>query len=226
MGERNVLCKARHIPGVLNICADQLSRSLTPVSTEWSLNPCVTTKIWQEFGTPAVDLFATCLNNRLPVYMSPCPDQKALAIDALFQDWDGLNAYAFPPWPVLGKVVRKISLTNCSVLLIAPFWPRQSWFIPLLDLLTDIPRSLPDRPDLLFQPGLKVRYANLQRLRLHVWPLSGLASKQKAFRQKWLNWLQRPSGLHQPNNMTPNGISLHPGVLRGVLIQPIPLFQR
>jgi hypothetical protein len=32
------------------------------------------------------------MNNRLPQYMSPLPDPKALAVNALAVSWDGMNA--------------------------------------------------------------------------------------------------------------------------------------
>ena len=42
-----------------------------------------------------VDLFATALNYRLPVYFSPLSDPMAAGTDAFLQDWDGLQAYLF-----------------------------------------------------------------------------------------------------------------------------------
>ena len=43
---------------------------------------------------PHVDLFATSLNHKLPLYVSPVPDANAWDIDALNIDWTGLTAYA------------------------------------------------------------------------------------------------------------------------------------
>ena len=37
--------------------------------------------------TPVVDMFATVSNSRLPQFMSPIPEPRALAVDALSQDW-------------------------------------------------------------------------------------------------------------------------------------------
>ena len=75
--------KARHIPGCLNVMADLLSRSNQAQSTEWSLHPQVFKQICQKWFTPHVDLFATHLNHKLPLYVSPIPDPKAWDIDAL-----------------------------------------------------------------------------------------------------------------------------------------------
>ena len=79
----HITLKARHIPGCLNVMADLLSRSNQVQSTEWSLHPQVFKQICQKWFTPHVDLFATHLNHKLPLYVSPVPDPKAWGIDAL-----------------------------------------------------------------------------------------------------------------------------------------------
>ena len=40
-----------------------------------------------------VDLFATKLNHKLPMYVSPVPDSQAWETDALNFSWEGLDAY-------------------------------------------------------------------------------------------------------------------------------------
>ena len=72
----HIILKARHIPGCLNVMADLLSRSNQVQSTEWSLHPQVFQQICQKWLTPHVDLFATHLNHKLPLYVSPVPDQR------------------------------------------------------------------------------------------------------------------------------------------------------
>ena len=62
--------KARHIPGCLNVMADLLSKSNQVQSTEWSLHPQVFKQICHKWFTPHVDLFATRLNHKLPLYVS------------------------------------------------------------------------------------------------------------------------------------------------------------
>ena len=46
-------------------------------------------------GFPNIDLFVTRLNKKLPIYVAPIPDEKALAIDAMSMNWNGMHAYAF-----------------------------------------------------------------------------------------------------------------------------------
>ena len=88
----HITLKARHIPGCLNVMANLLSRSNQVQSTEWSLHPQVFKQICQKWFTPHVDLFPTHLNHKLPLYVSPIPDQKAWDIDALNINWTGLTA--------------------------------------------------------------------------------------------------------------------------------------
>ena len=88
-----ITLKARHI---LNVMADLLSRLNQVQSTEWSLHLQVFHQICQKWFTPHVDLFATHLNHKLPLYVSPVPDPNASDIDTLNINWTGLTAYAYP----------------------------------------------------------------------------------------------------------------------------------
>ena len=92
-----ITLKARHVLGCLKVMADLLSRSNQVQSTEWSLHPQVFKQICQKWFTPHVDLFATHLNHKLPLYVSPIPDPRAWDIDALNINWTNLTAYAYPP---------------------------------------------------------------------------------------------------------------------------------
>ena len=132
---QNIIVKARHIPGCLNVIADHLSRPNQPISTEWSLHPEIVKHIFRLWGTPEVDMFATVSNSHLPRFMSPVPEPRALAVDALSQDWQGRSMYMFPPFPLLNKVIQKLRSTqSAEVILVAPWWPNQSWFPHLLRL--------------------------------------------------------------------------------------------
>ena len=76
---------------------------------------------------PASDLSATRFNNKLPQFMSPVPDPMATAVDAVSLSLDDLDAYAFPPPAMLGKVVEKLQDTPCRrIILIAPGWPNMT----------------------------------------------------------------------------------------------------
>ena len=65
---------ARYIPGSRNVVADQLSRQGQVIGTEWSLHPLVAREMFRLWGSPVVDLFASALNRKLPIYCSLLPD--------------------------------------------------------------------------------------------------------------------------------------------------------
>ena len=137
---QNIIVRARHIPGCLNVIADHLSRPNQPIPTEWSLHPEIVKRIFGLWGTPEVDMFATVSNSHLPRFMSPVPEPRALAVDALSQDWQGMSMYMFPPFPL-----KLRSTQAAEVILIAPWWPKQSWFPHLLRLCVEHPLACPYR---------------------------------------------------------------------------------
>ena len=144
--QRQVTLKARHIPGHLNVIADKLSRLGQTIQTEWSLLPEVFQQLCNQWHRPQIDLFATRFNHKLPQFVSPVPDSLAIAVDALTLPWDDLDAYAFPPTAILGKVVEKLLDSPCKrLILIAPGWPNMPWFWDLVTMSQSDP-SQPAQP--------------------------------------------------------------------------------
>ena len=140
---------------------------------------------------PAViDLFATSLTARLPVYFSPASDSRAAGTDALLQPWDHLQNYAFPPIAIIRRVLVKLrSSKNCELTLIAPFWPQRDWFPDLLELLSDVPVTLSSRKDLLRQPHFHRFHQNLPILQPTAWRLSSDSPVRPASLLRWLDSL-------------------------------------
>ena len=170
--QRQVTLKARHIPGRLNVIADKLSRLNQTIQTEWSLLPDIFQDLCRKWHRPQIDLFATRFNNKLPLFVSPVPDTLAVAVDALTLSWEDLDAYAFPPTAILGKVVEKLQDSPCKrLILIAPGWPNMPWFWDLVIMSSQIPLSLPNQPNLLTQPFNQIPHRNLTNLNLHAWLL-------------------------------------------------------
>ena len=143
------------------------------VHTEWTLHQSVVDSLFITWDKPNVDLFATRMNNRLPVFVSPMADPLALDVDAMSISWKGKHAYAFPPFVMLGRVLEKVPRDHpCEMILIAPKWPNQSWYAKLMELLVAFPLALPQREDLLTQPHNHRRHQSLQAVCLHAWRLS------------------------------------------------------
>ena len=144
----NIHLSAMFIKGKNNVIADMLSRQGQIIKAEWTLS--MKTFEWvsqmSPWGAPKVDLFANAMTNRLPKYMSPCPDGQAIAVDALVSPWPDTTLYAFPPTTILDQVMIKIQQEKPKkLLLIAPHWPITTWFSSLKNLsqsMTLIPMNV------------------------------------------------------------------------------------
>ena len=170
--DSQIFIKARHIPGSLNVIADNLSRKGQTLPSEWTLHRDIVRDVFAQWDTPNVDLFATRFNSQCPAFVSPAPDPLALDVDALSISWEGLNAYAFPPQQILTRVLNKVKETRClSLILIAPRWPKQLWFPLLLQLADPNPLKLPVWNNMLKQPRSNRFHQNPAMLDLHAWRL-------------------------------------------------------
>ena len=134
-----VTLKAWHIPGRLNVVADKLSRLGQTIQTEWSLIQEVFQAMYSRWHRPQIDLFATRFNNKLSLFVSLVPDPLATAVDALSLPWEDLDAYAFPPAAILGKVVKLQDSPCKRIILIALGWPNMPWFWDLVTMSSQIP---------------------------------------------------------------------------------------
>ena len=171
--EDNITITARHIQGKINLVPDMLSRPEQIFPAEWKLQLREFRNLCKRWGEPMIDAFATSLNHQLPLYYSPVPDQQAVAVDAMSQDWQGLYLYAFPPLGMLARFLARVeSTTDVQVLLIAPKWPRSAWYQTIVSLLAAPPVLLRQGPRLLVQPHNNRTHADIPNLHLTAWLLS------------------------------------------------------
>ena len=178
---------ARYLPGENNVLADVLSRRGQVVGTEWSLHPQVARSLLRVWGNPSIDLFATCLNAKLPLYCSLVPDPQAVFEDAFRHPWDDLDLYVFPPFALVGRVIARVQQSSrVAMTLVAPLWPEKEWFADLLLLLTQPPLALPCWDKLLRQPHCSLFHQGVHALRLHAWRLSSDTTESRAFREELL----------------------------------------
>ena len=130
---QNIVVRARHIPGCLNVIADHLSRPNQPISTEWSRNR------EPNLGDPSSGHVCNCF--KLPPSSVHVSDSGATgtgggcSVSRLAGEVDVHVS-------LLSKVIQKLQSTQeAEVILIAPWWPKQLWFPHLLRLCVDRPRS-------------------------------------------------------------------------------------
>ena len=139
------------------------------LGAEWSLHPQVARKLIRTWGSPLLDLFATHLNAKLPLYCSLIPDPQAAFEDAFRHPWNDLDTHEFPPFHLVERVVARVRETpNLLMTLVAPLWPEKPWFADLL-LLTQPPLALPLWDRLLCQPHFNRFHEGVHALNLHAW---------------------------------------------------------
>ena len=166
--------------------------------------------------------FATHLNHKVPLYVSPVPDQNPGNIDALKINWSGLTAYAYPPMALFHRVVQKIRQSSSLIIVMAPGWPGMPWFWDLVQLSTEIPLQLPVSRTLLKQSHNYVFHSNPQHLNLHAC-LGVDSSKNKASLWRWHRELLPLRDHQQGPSTSQSGPYLRNGAEKIQWISPLPL---
>ena len=159
------------IPGKMNVLADSLSRKNQVIGSEWTLCGGVSpaSSPLASHHQPLCDL----PQSQVAGLLFPTVDPQSAGTDAMLQSWDGLQAYAFPPFGLLSWVLAKVRQSQgLKLMLIATFWPQHPWFPDFLELLVEIPSFLPRWRDLLKQPHFHHYHQNLHVLQLTAWRIS------------------------------------------------------
>lgn len=171
---KNILF-ASYIASKKNVVADECSRIL-PGDTEWSLDENLFQSLTVHFGVPSIDLFASAANSKCSRFLSWHPDPRAEGVDAFTHSWKDLDFYAFPPFVLILKVLRKIVSDEATGILIVPDWPAQPWYPIFFDLLCAEPIYLGPHRRLLFLPFRDRIHPQAEKLRLIAGKLSGKRS--------------------------------------------------
>jgi len=203
------------------VLANSLSHQGQILHTDWSLSTLVFAQICQALGTPQVDLFATSLNTKLLCLVSPYPDPLTWDADSLSLPWEGIWGFAFPPSPLIPLVLNKIRTEDCKIFLVAPLRPRAHWYNQLLQLLVDVPRSLPPIPSLLSQPHSGACHHLPESLTHHAWTLS---SRHVHFQRDLSSASLDRSEFPLAPSMMQSGKSTWIGVVNRRSIHSVPLF--
>ena len=67
-----------------------------------------------------MDLFASRFCHKLSRYIAWQPDPQGAATDAFQQDWIYQFLYAFLPFSIIGKALRKLQKDQTIMIIIAP----------------------------------------------------------------------------------------------------------
>ena len=213
---RNIHILPIRVSSEENIIADAGSRFKEV--QDWSLDQSLVHKMFQRWGQADVDLMATYLSRKLPLYFAwNRQDPEAWGIDALAQDvnWALFSLpYIFPPFPLIGQVLRKVEEQKVErMLMVAPWWPTKPFFTALLSMTVEVRRlrfskwQVTDMVTGLCPPDGK-------RCRLAVFMISGNPElKFTAYQMKHRNWLGLHGGILQSSTMAlPGGNGVNTAV--------------
>jgi len=76
-----------------------------------------------------VDLFASRVNKKCRSFYARFSDPEAEIIDAFTVDWGGKHFYAFPPFALILRTLRRIINDKATGVVVVPYWPTQSWYL-------------------------------------------------------------------------------------------------
>lgn len=128
---RKLFMYASYIRSSDNSNADWESRRTHP-DIEWQLADYAYQyqDIINNFSAPNIDLFACRINIKCPTYLSWHRDPDAYAVNAFTISWTNFFSYAFPPFTMILKALRKIISVRATGIMIVPQWPRSAkpWF--------------------------------------------------------------------------------------------------
>ena len=196
---RNIFLSITFLPGILNSEADEKSRIFND-RTEWMLNQKIFDKLTNMAGTPDIDLFASRLNYKLKPFVSWGRDPESFAVNAFLLNWSNWNfIYAFPPFSIILKVLRKWSDDGAEGILICPLWKTATWFPVLLRMLVAPPILLNRGKSTLVLPHSGESHPLYQKLTLTACVLSGKHYKCQNFLKK-LAISSSEAGENQPKN--------------------------
>lgn len=178
---RQLFVVASYIKSKDNVEADFESRR-SNIDTEWSLASTAFDHIVNSFGRPDIDLFATYQNTKCYRYVSWKRDPSAFDIDAFTLDWKKYIFYAFPPFSLILKCLRKIVNDRAAGIMVVPYWPSQPWYPLFVSLSCSKMIFLEPRSDLLLSP-FRTPHPLWKRLTLVSSILSSGHSQDNCYRQ-------------------------------------------
>ena len=94
-----------------------------------------------------------------------------------------MKSYAFPPFIVIGRMLKKLQEERATSISFLPLWPTQVWFPVALRLLAAPPVLLP-RASLVLPQDPSLVHPQGQKLILTAMMLSGDPSRVEAYHQK------------------------------------------
>ncbi|XP_046478644.1 uncharacterized protein [Neodiprion pinetum] len=181
--KRNIWLFATYIPSKENVEADRSSR-IKNIDTEWELADYAFSMIERSFGVPEIDLFASRSNTKCIKFCAWQRDPEAQAIDAFTLNWSQWRFYAFPPFALILRVLRKLIQDEAEGMVVVPYWPTQPWYPLFRSILVNEPIILKPSANLLSSPCRSQLHPLARTLALVVGKLSARPTNEKTLQMQ------------------------------------------
>jgi hypothetical protein len=124
--ENDMWIVAAYINTKENVIADKASREEVD-QNDFALDMISFDKIVTNFGNPKIDLFASSHTKKCTRFYSWFPDPECEGVDAFSFVWKDFF-YAFPPFSLIPRVLRKVISDKARGIIVVPNWETQAWF--------------------------------------------------------------------------------------------------
>lgn len=175
--ERDIWVFAEYVASKENP-ADEGSR-LDNIDTEWELAPYAFKLICNNFGPPNIDLFASRANKKCNTFCSWDRDPDAYLINAMTLNWSNFFWYAFPPFALIAKVLKKVNEEGSRGIIIVPYWTSQPWFPVFKEITISKIIFLQPSESLLLSPCRRLKHPLSDQLTLVSAVLQGRPIKRR-----------------------------------------------
>lgn len=124
--QHQIYLVVRYLPGRYNLLADSLSRFRQ--APEWTLSKQLIQIIFNKWGTPSIDLFASSHSAVVKRYVSEdARDQVCAFVNAFSRTWHYDLGWLFPPPSLIPRVLRHLEKSTGTYLFVVPNWEKTFW---------------------------------------------------------------------------------------------------
>lgn len=170
--ELDVVLIPHYLPGIYNTEADGLSRGQAP--SEWHLKQEGSQKIFDLWGIPEIDLFASKHAHVVSNYVTrDLLDSNACYHDAFSRSWTYGLAWIFPPPALIPRVLRQLNTAKGRYIVIAPRWTKPFWRPDLKRRAITRPLKIRHLQHVLINSVTGRPPARVGNLHLEAWLVSG-----------------------------------------------------
>ena len=139
-------------------------------------------------------------------------------MDSFAVSWHSLKFYAFPPFSIISRTLKKIKAEKAEGILVVPYWPNQVWIPVLFKMLIDIPILITSRENVLKLPQyLELVHPMPRNIDIVVCHLAGSSQKAMEFQRKLKTYWKHHGDRQQGKDMLGIYSNSHSIIIKRIL---------